>query len=419
MNRSELAGFNMARKCFWSSNTDGAFSNYLELFNANPKSWWLAMEAIRCKRVLTPDVRREKLILFSPNYSGNSYQKNLYAKHEYFDYLISPVNKLQLDVDLARATYSRHLVFHQHWLKELYWTAPSIAVGIHAIDRHVGILKAIKAFGATICWTLHNLIDHDANACQEELSNYAVREMAKVSDYIFIHTRGAGELLSSHCGLNISEKYRLLEHPLYNDIQQSATPCLPIEIKHEKLNGRRIFLFLGMIRPYKGVEDLLKAFSQVAQANPHLGMHLIIAGHMEDPKVVAALQDLDQTIRDRITLIARRLDENEMAGLIEVADVLVTPYRKILTSGSFYFATTYKKPTIAPSIGMFSEIAKDGETAFLYDGTLDSLSKKLLDVSLLSPEILKAVGANAWKAHQHLTIEQISNRFFAALEAER
>ncbi|KAA1008230.1 glycosyltransferase family 4 protein [Paraburkholderia panacisoli] len=417
--RNELARIQTARERYWSMDFEGAFSQYLDSFNANPKAWWLAMEAIRCKRALTPGIEKEKNIIFSPNYAGNSYQRNLYDQHNNFEYQVGPVNKLELDNSLVMATYSKRLVFHQHWLKELYWGAPSLDAGVHAIDHHIGILKALKSFGATVCWTLHNLIDHDANACQEILSNYAVRKMANVSDHIFIHTRGAGELLSSHCDVNLAEKFRFIDHPLYDDIQRSTTPCLPKEINPNKLQGRRILMCLGMIRPYKGVPDLIEAFSRIARENPQHSMHLVIAGYMGDPAATVALTKMEPRIREHITLVGRKLDENEMAGLMEIADVSVTPYRKILTSGSFYLATTYKKPTIAPRIGMFTEAVQDNETGFLYDGSVEGLSDKLSYVCRLPKEMLTRVGTKVWGDHQHLTIRETSTRFFSTLEAGR
>jgi hypothetical protein len=123
-------------------------------------------------------------------------------------------------------------------------------------------------------------------------------------------------------------------------------------------------------------------------------------------------------IREQITLIDRKLDDDEMAGLMEATDVSVTPYRKILISGSFFLATTYKKPTLAPCIGMFADAIQDEKTGFLYDGTINGLANKLLHVSRFSSEVLKNVGARAWEAHRHNTIEEFSNRFFSALEAD-
>jgi beta-1,4-mannosyltransferase len=407
-----------ARDYYWSSSFDRACSYYVDLFEANSKAWWLAMEAIRCKRALVPRTEAEKLVVYSPEFVKNSYQRNLYSKFERFKYEVQSVNHLVIDDKLVKATFARRFVFHQHWLKDIYWEAFSEKEGVAAIARHIGILRALKAYGAKICWTLHNIIDHDATPLQEELSAVALQQMAEVSNHIFIHTHGAGELLSSHCGRDLSEKFELLEHPLYDNLLNSTAPCLPEEIKQQEVDGRRILLSVGMIRPYKGVPDLIRAFQQVVLDNKDHGLHLIIAGELDDPEVLETLEGMDKQTRSCISLLARRLQDDELAGLMQTAHVFVTSYKKILTSGSYYLATTFAKPTVAPRMGMFAEIIQEDETGFLYDGSVEDLAALLQRIAVLPETDLARVGENALLACKHLTIAEVSARFFSLLEAE-
>lgn len=376
------------------------------------------MEAIRCKRAALSHGKDEKVLFYYPNYVKNPYQQNLYSASKSFKYDVHSVNHLEINTHLAEATFSRRIVFHQHWLKDLYWKTESLESGAVAIDRHIGILRALKSYGVKICWTLHNLVDHDSSPQQEKLNNYVLRQMAEVSDLIFIHTQGAGELLSSYCGRDLDEKIKLLEHPLYDDLLALPRAHLPEEIKQQDFGVCRIVLCVGMIRPYKGVPDLIRAFQKVARENKNHGLHLIIAGQLQDPEVLEKLNGLEGSIRRCVSLIARRVQDEEMAALMRLADVSVTSYRKILTSGSYYLATTFAKPTIAPRKGMFTEIVKDDETGFLYDGSVDELAKLLAQISQLPISEIERVGNNAQQACNHLTISEVSARFFSFLEAE-
>ncbi len=418
MNRTQLDTIQKGRDSYWSSNLAQAFSCYLEAFESAPKAWWLAMEAMRCRRAELPHTQRKNVIICCPNYTGNPYQPNLYSESKGFNYDVLAVNHLVIDEKLVKATFSRRLVFHQHWLKDIYWKSLSMEAGTTAIERHIGILRALKSFGATICWTLHNLIDHDATPLQEELNNFALGQMAEVSDPIFIHTHGAGELLSSHCGVDLSGKFVFLEHPLYDNLLSSPRLPLPEEIKAKEIDGRRILVCLGMIRPYKGVPDLIRAFQQVVQGNEDHGLHLIIAGQLHDPEVSENLDGMDEHTRRCISLVARRLTEDELVGLMRLAHVSVTPYKKILTSGSYFLATTFAKPIVAPRQGMFAEIIKEDETGFLYDGSVKELARLLTHLSMLPEVDLVRVGENALKACKHLTISEVSTRFFSFLEAD-
>lgn len=374
------------------------------------------MEAIRCKRTLISHVQKTNVILYSPHYERNSYQRNLYSEHTSFNYDVLPVRCLTINEMLVKATFSRRLVFHQHWLKDIYWYAYSKEEGVRSIDRHIGIIKALKSYGAKICWTLHNLIDHDATPMQEELNNYALREMVEVSEHIFIHTNGSGDLLSTHCRLDTFGKFNVLEHSLYDDLLSASPQPLPEEIKPKEIAGQCILLSVGMIRPYKGVPDLIRAFQGVVQRKGNHGLHLIIAGQLHDPEVSEMLKSLDKETRKCISFVARRLTENELVGLMELAHVSVTPYKKILTSGSYFLATTFAKPTVAPRKGMFAEVIKEDETGFLYDGSVNELSKLLTHISELSEVDLERVGGNALETCKHLTIAEVSTRFFSVLE---
>ncbi len=109
--------------------------------------------------------------------------------------------------------------------------------------------------------------------------------------------------------------------------------------------------------------------------------------------------------------------EDELAGLMQLADVSVTSYKKILTSGSYFLATTFAKPTVAPLKGMFAEIIKEDETGFLYDGSVEELTMLLSRISMLPNSELARIGDNALKACKHLTISDVSSRFFSLLEA--
>ena len=376
------------------------------------------MEAIRCKRAVMPYRENEKYILYSPEYVNNSYQRNLYSESGKFRYAVQPLNHLVIDDNLVQATFSRHLVYHQHWLKEIYWMALSEEAGLAAIEYHIGILKALKSYGATICWTLHNLLDHDTTPLQEELSKIALHQMAGVSDHIFIHSQGAGELLSTLCRKELSDKFVLLEHPLYNDLLHVAKPCLPEEISQLEFDGRRILLSVGMIRPYKAVPDLIRAFQQVVQGNKKHGLHLVIAGQLQDPEVLETLNALDTSTRGCISLVARRVREDELAALMQLAHVFVASYRKILTSGSYYLATTFAKPTVAPRKGMFAEIIKEDETGYLYDGSVEDLAALLHRIAELPEAELVLVGNNALQGCKHLTVAEVSSRFFSFLEKD-
>lgn len=409
----------LGRDYYWKRDYLLAAHAFVQLFEVNPKAWWFALEALRSLR-RTPGIQdlssSNAQILFSPNYAGNSYQNNLYSEQKEFGYEAIPVERLSLDEQLAAFTLTDQSVFHQHWLKELYWRATDLTTGITEIDRHIGILKAIRCFGIPVVWTLHNLIDHDASELQTELCIYAIQKIAEVSDAILLHTERAGSQLSEICGKDLSKKYKLLPHPLYDDLLEKVTPQIPIEINVQSLANRRLLVAAGMIRPYKGIPELIDAFSKLTNKNADHNLHLVIAGHCSDQLVRQKLDKLPTAIRDMISFVPRKLTDAELVGLMNLASVCVTPYRKVLTSGSFYLTTTFRKPTIAPRIGMFAEIMRNNETGFIYDGSVYALASTLAYVSQLSDKELSDVGSAVYNENSEWTVSAASTRLFEILE---
>lgn len=413
---------NEGRVKYWDREYTHASNTFKELYRAEPSAWWLALEALRSLRNEISSCQGRLLgdtatILFSPDYAGNSYQRNLYSEQSIFNYQVEAVDQLCINAKLAHLSLSDRSVFHQHWLKELYWRAKDRTTGIRAIDYHIGILKSLRAFGVSILWTLHNLIDHDATCLQAELCTYALKEMAKVSDTIFIHTEMAGVQLSKFCNLNLSVKFKLIPHPLYDNLLEKILPRPPIELDINKIAGCRLLVAVGMIRPYKGIPDLIAAFQRLSQRIQDHGLHIVIAGHCSDPDVYKALERLDNLARSQISFVPRVLSQEEMAALMRLAAASITPYRKILTSGSFYLATTFKKPTIAPNRGMFRETIRDNETGYIYDGTVENLVATLEKISKLPTSNLIRTGLQAYNENKIWTVSAVSNLYFNQLES--
>jgi len=408
-----------ARQEFDRRNYPAAHRLFTDAFESNPKAWWLAMEAIRSIRAQwTESVNKhvDSRILFNPDYTtGNSYQSNLYSSASKYGYIIEPVRKLDLEFLLGKVDLKVVSIFHQHWVKEYYWYASSFDDGVREIQRRVSILRALKAFGIKVVWTLHNLIDHDATDLQRSLCIHTNREMAKVSDIVYVHTRESVNLLSEQCGFDLKNKCHLLEHPLYSNISSIDDEVVPKEIIPSKLAGKKVLVHLGMIKPYKGVGDLLAVFNAYMINNPRSSLYLIIGGKVYDSAVKDALSSLDDLTRERLTMIDRRLSDAEMTALLRLASASITPYNKILISGSYYLTTTFRKPTIAPRIGMFQELIKDGESGILYDGTISGLNDVLRRVDKMPPERLVTIGENSYSENKHLTVNAVSERYFKSL----
>ena len=134
-----------------------------------------------------------------------------------------------------------------------------------------------------------------------------------------------------------------------------------------------------------------------------------------DSNIIMTFENLPSNIRNKIVIIKRRISDAEIKCLMEIADVIVNPYNKILTSGSFYLNTTFKKPTIAPNIGFFPEIINDNVNGFLFDSNKNNLVDIIKKVSTLDKSYLANIGEKNFKLYSHLTPQFISQKFFNSI----
>jgi glycosyltransferase involved in cell wall biosynthesis len=102
-----------------------------------------------------------------------------------------------------------------------------------------------------------------------------------------------------------------------------------------------VYLFFGELKPYKGVDNLLKAYAEMAQPNDRL----IIAGKSYDAAYFASIQQLADTIQG-VSVYHRFIEDEEVQVFFNAADAVVLPFVRIDHSGSVDLALSFSKPVI-------------------------------------------------------------------------
>lgn len=102
-----------------------------------------------------------------------------------------------------------------------------------------------------------------------------------------------------------------------------------------------VFLFFGEIKPYKGVDHLIRAFTQIARPNDRL----LIAGKSYDASFFAPIEKAIQA-NSSILLHHRFIQDEEVQVFFNAADVVVLPFIRIDHSGSVDLALSFRKPVV-------------------------------------------------------------------------
>lgn len=137
-----------------------------------------------------------------------------------------------------------------------------------------------------------------------------------------------------------------------------------------------ILLFFGLVRPYKGLADLLHALARVRIELP---ARLIVAGEFwEDASVYHRLVH-DLALEDAVVFHSRYIPDEDAPSFFAAADVVVLPYHHVSQSGIVALAHGLGRPIIATRVGGLPEMIAEGRTGLLVPpGDPEALANAIL-----------------------------------------
>src|SRR5580693_3227910 len=128
-------------------------------------------------------------------------------------------------------------------------------------------------------------------------------------------------------------------------------------------------LFFGIVRPYKGLDVLLRA---LAVAGEFWG------GTAETENLVAELG-----IADRVRLRPGYVPASEIPALFAAADALVLPYREATASQNALLAFAHGVPVITTTAGALADLVRDGVDGLTCaPGDVADLARVLREISV-------------------------------------
>jgi len=255
-------------------------------------------------------------------------------------------------------------ILHLHWLGAFHFVGdpgPLEPVWVRArVAATLELLKRAQRRGTGIVWTAHNLSDHEGRFPGPDERFH--REVARLADGIAAHSGHAKSSVVEEFGLERPAKVSVIPHGNY-------VKTYPNEISRAEARRRlnvpteaRVFLFVGLIRPYKNIPSLIETFGELPGSR---GARLLVAGSPRDGS-------LEQVVRERagedpnVELVLEYIPDDELQVYLKAADIVVLPYRKILTSGSAVLAMSFGRPVIAPKLGTIRDVVGP-HGGFLYD----------------------------------------------------
>ena len=240
-----------------------------------------------------------------------------------------------------------------------------------AICAMPGPLDLLMA--AALAWTRTKLIVivHDADSHPGErapLLMWLQRRLARRADALVALSTHVAERLRAQGLAAPGKPVFALFHP---PMSFGAPP--PPPFAHD---GPPRLLFFGRLLAYKGLDLLAEALALLAD----LPMQVRIVGSGPESDALAALRD-----QPCVTVENRWVAEEEIAGVIAWADLLVLPYREASQSGAAAVAVAAGRWVVATRVGGLMEQLAGEPTAVACDPDAGSLAAALRDLIETKP----------------------------------
>lgn len=340
---------------------------------------------------MADDTKNKKNTLrcsFAPNFFNNPYQRLLKngLKDHHVDVAIrNTVSEIANDHVSGQASVD---VVHLHWLPTLKRMPSSLVSAVRLILS----LRKLKRNGVALVWTAHNLIPHESvfPKCDALLAS----TVARMVDRIIVHTEAAGREVVQSCGSFVRLKKRTIPHGNYLTVYRKQESEISVRKQLGLAADDFVFLFIGAIRPHKGVSEMIEAFKEAK-----VDARMVIAGNVSDKDFERRLKE-EEIKTPGFKIIPGFVADDLMPVFHEAADIVVFPHQRALTSGALVLAMSFGKACLVPSLGTLTEMVGEEGAIHYLPGDISAMAAGMRK-AFQERSGLQAMGArNLAKARQ-------------------
>ncbi len=213
----------------------------------------------------------------------------------------------------------------------------------------------------------HNVLPHERSRVDRFLARLALRH----ADRLIVHSTAQQALAQE---LLPDSATSVASLPTYAAFQTGGWTRDGARA-HLGLSGN-VLLFFGLVRPYKGVLDLIDALPAIVA---EIDVTLLIVGEIWGDATVYRSRVTELGLQAKVQFIDRYVSNDEAAMYFVAADLAVLPYREATGSAVLQLAFGLEVPVVATRTGGMDEVVEDGVTGFLVEpGDVKALGQAVM-----------------------------------------
>ena len=223
-----------------------------------------------------------------------------------------------------------------------------------------------RLLGKRIVFTAHNVNSGKRDSNDSWLNRVSLKIQYSLSDHIFVHTEGMKSELVADFWIP-EAKVSVVPFGINNTVPNTILSSAEAKRQLGLTSGDKTLLFFGNISPYKGLEYLIVAFTELLKKDRNY--RLLIVGKPKGSQ--SYWNHIRQTIvctgiEDRIIEKIEYVPDDETELYFKAADVLVLSYTRIFQSGVLFLGYSFGLPAIVADVGSLKEEIVEGETGLVF-----------------------------------------------------
>ena len=211
-----------------------------------------------------------------------------------------------------------------------------------------------------LTYVCHNVFPHERFLLDKILT----RLVLKSGKHFILH---AGQEEAELKQIVQNPDCQVTPHPSYNAF---CFEHMTKEKARETLGlspNKKVLLFFGFVRPYKGLKYLVHAMPQIRE---RLGdVTLLIVGEFsgaEDKKCyIDQIKELNLTLGTSVIIKDGYTPDREVEKYFAACDMVVLPYESATQSGIVQIAYGFRKPVIVTDVGGLPDVVSHNRTGYV------------------------------------------------------
>lgn len=282
-------------------------------------------------------------------------------------------------------------VIHLDWIHGYLYRRHAWMTAVQHVLFFADVLLA-RLLGARLAWTLHNVRPHGRQDVGTARKWFARR-------CFFMR------VFSAESVREVSELFAVTPERIRHVPEGSYASVYPAALPPQPSTDVRVIAYVGNLRPYKGVRELIEAFA--ATDAPDWRLRVYGRAFDESYAVACARAAAGD---ERIVIEEGFVAVERLPAIYAAADVVCLPFLKVDNSGSALMAMGYQKAVVAPFMGALCErLARQAE--LLYDpGELPAALRRAMSMSsaqlhAIGADNARALEQHTWRDYGHVLAE--------------